>query len=52
MRLPKAMPRNVRPVICLLNLCFSMNMIGNASNVRYRIPNIRAHLAALLGLVR
>jgi hypothetical protein len=50
MRLPKAMPRNVRPVICLVKLCFPMNMIGNTSNVRYRIPNTRAHLAAFVGI--
>ena len=39
MRLPKAMPRNVKHlvkhVICRQKLCFSMNMIGNTSSLLY-----------------
>jgi hypothetical protein len=29
-----------------------MNMIGNTLKVRYRTPNIRAHLAASLGIMQ
>ena len=52
MTLPNAMPRNVRPVICTLKLCSLMNMIGNTLNARYRIPKIKAHLAASLGIMQ
>jgi hypothetical protein len=43
-RKPIAIPRNVKPVICIEKPCFSMKMMGNASKARYWSPRRNAFL--------
>jgi hypothetical protein len=43
-RKPIAIPRNVKPVICIEKPCFSMKMMGKASKARYWSPRRNAFL--------